>query len=114
MVARLPLRAILRDMFMIMCGSFLGLLLSRGFVTHDLRASDMSEICGAVKMTKRSERSKDGMRSLTVVVEEEEMGNEGMGAYPYQGYAGSGPAERSGWDLEAESGGEMECLSYSL
>ena len=60
MAARLPLRTLLRDVLMMLCGSFLGLLLAQSFVSHSLRVSDASEICDAIQMTKRAaeERSK--------------------------------------------------------
>lgn len=106
---------------MMMCGSFLGLLLAKGFATHDLGASDISEFCGTIRMAKKTERSLKGvlpplhgsplrgfgdLRSS----DHDRGGVASMqGTYPYQGSTGSGLTERSGWSLEAESlgsGGE--------
>ncbi len=84
MAARLPLRAILRDIVMMLCGSFLGILLAQGFVSHDLKMADVARLCGAVQVSKKVERSRmrggGGGREREVIT----------GIYPYSGYAGSG------------------------
>lgn len=53
MAGRFPLRSLLRDILMMLCGSVLGLLLAKGFVSHDLRALDISHLCNAVQMSKK-------------------------------------------------------------
>lgn len=97
---------------MMLCGSFLGLLLSRGFATHNLRPSEMSEICGTVQVAKKVERSKvDFLPPLSEGIE-----GSTQEVYPYLGYAGSGPTERNWLGFQAESqgsGGESSLYSDS-
>jgi hypothetical protein len=102
---------------MVLCGSFLGLLLTREFTTHGLRAPDMSEICGTVQMSKKVARSKVELPpphahpfkegSGADLGSSGEGGRSTRGTYPYQGYAGSGPTDRTrGWSSGEGSGGK--------
>lgn len=75
------------------------MLLARGFVAHDLRMADVSHLCNAVQMSKKSKLSEDqpfvflgegsGVDHMTGSSGSDDGGRERV--YPYQGYAGSGP-----------------------
>ena len=128
MAARLPLRAVLRDIMMMLCGSLLGILLARGFISHDLKMADIAHLCGAVQVSKKVERSRVAslyeqlvVREGSGLTEEGEWQRRGRGGgerevikgiYPYAGQAGSGSsAERSRRKLgradSAESGKQL-------
>ena len=99
MAGRIPLRALLRDMVMMLCGSFLGILLARGFITHDLNMADISHLCGAVQVSKKVERSTNNLpwREGSGLEEERKIIS---GIYPYlknTGSSGSAFVEKIGW-----------------
>ena len=98
MAARFPLRALLRDVVMMLFGSMLGLLLARAVFDRDLRLSDVTKLCGTIHVTKRGGGmglQPSGYHQLLVGSGDTDRGGEiNTGTYPYQGPAGSGSAEK--------------------
>ena len=114
MAARLPLRTLLRDIIMMLCGSAVGMLLAKGFLVYDMKMANLAEVCGTLHVSKRDGKSRSDYQQFTMrrggasSHEAQE-----VGLYPYQGYAGSGPTERGWWKQEVESssqgsGGSVE------
>ena len=115
MVARFPLRTLLRDVVMMLCGSILGLLLAQGFSRHDLRVMDVSHLCGAVQVSKKevrvAERSEVKDRPFFPLGGEE--GGRGSRSEGV-GMKEVGEPQRGGWGLEVESQGSGGKANYYI
>ncbi len=62
---RVPLKSLLRDLVMMVCGSLIGLYLAKGFSSpRDLLLSDIAHLCSAVHITKRGESVRPPALSL--------------------------------------------------